>query len=638
MKHLIIGTAGHIDHGKTSLIKALTGRMTDRLKEEQKRGISIELGFTYFDLDDETRVGIVDVPGHEKFIKNMLAGVQGMDAVMLVIAADEGIMPQTEEHLNILNILGVKNGFIVLTKIDMVDRAWIELVKEDIRQKIKGSFLENSEIVEFSSKTLEGIEGVKTVLSKHARQMQERKEKDVPRLPVDRVFVISGHGTIVTGSLIDGNLKVKDEIEVYPQKIRAKIRSIEVHDEAKDIAYHGQRCAINIPGVKKDDISRGSVISYPDSLKNTNLIDCKIRLIEDQERSIKNGQRVFLYIGTQEVIAKVILLDKEVVEPGENAYCQLLLEKEIVCKREDRFIIRFYSPLSTIGGGEVLDSNPQKKKRFNKDMINELKIKEEGNDEYILADLIYRQSKKFSDIKETAVLLSTSYEKVLELLKGLEKEKEIFLIEAQNTIYPISERYLREEEEKIIGEINKYFKKYPLRRGMSKEEFKSKFFPQLKNKDKLFEGILTKLYEGKSIILFNDQVGLSGYVPELDEKTDVLMKNIYKKIADAEFEGIKKEDLLKDFTADEKVLNEIINDLIFRKEIFKIEQGQFITYKNFLKSKSDLINYIKENGSITLAEFRDLINSNRKVSLAILDEFDKQKLTKRVDDKRILQK
>ena len=343
MKHIIIGTAGHIDHGKTTLIRALTGRNTDRLKEEQKRGISIELGFTYFDLPSGKRAGIIDVPGHEKFIKNMLAGVMGIDIVLLVVAADEGVMPQTSEHLAILDLLGIDKGFIVLTKADLVEEEWLELVKEEVKEEVKGTFLEDSPIISVSSIRKTGIEEVTKLIDELTLEVEDREIDDMPRLPVDRVFTIAGFGTVITGTLLSGKLNTGDEIQVFPGNKLGRIRSLQVHDEDTPTAYAGQRVAINIAGLKKEDIDRGDVVAPINSMKETLMLDVKVKLIKDINRTIDNRTRIRLYIGTKEVLCRIIILDKDVLNPGEESYAQLRLEEEIVAKRGDRFIIRFFS-------------------------------------------------------------------------------------------------------------------------------------------------------------------------------------------------------------------------------------------------------------------------------------------------------
>jgi len=392
MKHLIIGTAGHIDHGKTTLIKALTGRNTDRLKEEQERGISIELGFTYFDLPGGQRAGIIDVPGHEKFIRNMLAGVIGIDIVLLVVAADEGIMPQTAEHLAILDLVGVKSGFVVITKSDLVDDEWLQLVEEEIKDEVKGTFLEGASIIPVSSTEKIGISNVIEEILKLSESLEDKSLDDMPRLPVDRVFTISGFGTVVTGTLLAGSLKVGDEIQVYPGDTIARIRSIQVHDQDASVAYGGQRVALNLAGVKKSQIDRGSIVAPVNSMRSTMMLDVKIKLLRSLSKGLENRTRLKLYLGTDEILCRVVLLDREVLEPGDETYAQLRLEEETVAKMGDRFILRFYSPMFTVGGGEVLEPNPVKRKRFDEKSLEELAIKDQGNFSEIVEHIVRKKT------------------------------------------------------------------------------------------------------------------------------------------------------------------------------------------------------------------------------------------------------
>lgn len=345
MKHIIIGTAGHIDHGKTTLIKALTGRETDTLKEEKDRGISINLGFTYFDLPSGRRAGIIDVPGHEKFIKNMLAGISSIDVVLLVIAADEGIMPQTREHFEILQLLNVKKGIIVLTKSDLVDAEWIEMIKGDLKDEFKGTFLENAPIHAVSSKTKTGFEALVMDIDKITEEVAAKDTEGHFRLPVDRAFTISGFGSVVTGTIISGRVKVGDTIEVYPSKVVTKVRGIQIHDKPEEFGEAGQRCAINLANIKLSEIGRGDVVSKVNIMEPSFSIDCVLYYLKSAKKPLVNRQRVRLYHGTDEILCRVVILDREEIAPGESAYVQLRLEKQINAQRNDRFVLRSYSQI-----------------------------------------------------------------------------------------------------------------------------------------------------------------------------------------------------------------------------------------------------------------------------------------------------
>ena len=387
MKHIIIGTAGHIDHGKTTLIKALTGRNTDRWEEEQRRGITIDLGFTWFDLPGGDRAGIIDVPGHERFINNMVAGVVGMDMVLLVVAADEGIMPQTREHMDILSLLGIEKSIIVLNKCDLVDEEWTELVEEEIREELAGSFLEKAPIVRVSAATGAGLKELVDIIEKIAEEeVVEKDTATIPRLPIDRAFSLSGFGTIITGTLLSGTITKEDVLEMYPIGKTSKIRSIQVHGQDVDKCYAGQRVAINLSNIKKREIGRGCVLAPPGSMKNTDLLDVKMNILDSSMRVLTNHTRLHLFTGTSEILCRAVLLDKEEIGPGESGYVQLRLEEEIALRRGDKFVVRFYSPMETIGGGVVLEPNPSIHRRFQEPVIEDLKRKESGS----TADFIER--------------------------------------------------------------------------------------------------------------------------------------------------------------------------------------------------------------------------------------------------------
>ncbi len=379
MNNSIIGTAGHVDHGKTCLIRALTGIETDRLREEKKRGITIELGFAYLDLPDGGRAGIIDVPGHEKFVRNMLAGAGGIDLALLIVAADEGVMPQTVEHLGILSLLEIKHGILVMTKIDTVDDDWRQLVAEDIRSQAQGTFLEQAPLIEVSSYTGEGIEQLRQEIFCQLAQLKG-KRGDIPfRIPVDRVFSMEGFGTVITGTMIEGKLKEGDEVTLYPGEKPGKVRNIQVHSQSVDTAYAGQRVAVNFSNLKKSDIQRGDVVAPPGTMHPTMMADVRLNILKEAKRAVKNTSRLHFYHGSREILCKAVLLEGDVLEPGQSGYAQLRLEETAALKAGDHFVVRFYSPLETVGGGVIVDPSPFKRKRGDQNALEELKILEKGS-------------------------------------------------------------------------------------------------------------------------------------------------------------------------------------------------------------------------------------------------------------------
>ena len=366
MKNIIIGTAGHVDHGKTSLIKLLTNIDTDSLAEEKKRGISINLGFAFFDLPSKRRAGIIDVPGHEKFIKNMLAGATGIDVVLLVVACDEVVKPQTREHLDILSMLNIKKGIVVLTKRDLVDDDWYELVKEEVREEISHTFLKDSKIIAFSSKTKIGYDELVNEIDRILDEDFEKIDNGIFRMPIDRCFTVSGFGTVVTGTIISGKIGLNESVVIYPNQIEAKVRNIQVYEENCEEALAGQRCALNLSNIKKEDIERGFVVSKKDVLIPSYMIDCKFYSLSNLDKNILNRQRIRFFHGTSEIIGRIHILDKSEIQNNSEAYVQFHLEKPIVSLKDDRYVVRLYSPMITIGGGYII--NPVAKRvKGNKD-------------------------------------------------------------------------------------------------------------------------------------------------------------------------------------------------------------------------------------------------------------------------------
>ena len=472
MKNIIIGTAGHVDHGKTALIKALTGIETDRIKEEKKRGITIELGFAYLDLPDGEKAGIIDVPGHEKFVKNMLAGAGGIDLALLVVAADEGFMPQTREHLGILSLLNISEGIIVVTKKDMVDEDWLEIVCDEVRQEVQGTFLENAQIIPVSSYTGEGIEQLRQAIFTMIDQKTQIKNLDVPfRIPVDRIFSVEGFGTVITGTLIEGTMKVGDPVTVYPSRIESRIRNLQVHSQDVQEAYAGQRVAVNLAGLKKTDLNKGDVIAVPDSMHTTMMIDIHLTVLKDCDREIRNATRLHLYHGARDILCKIVLLDRDSVGAGESCYAQLRLEEEIAVKTGDRFVLRFYSPVETIGGGVILDSNPFKHKRNDAAVLESLKLKEGGSDREKISAALRDYSARFETLDFLQIQTGIPKEQFDQQINKLIKDKVAFRV-SDNVV--IHTDYLNRLKDSAVKLLESYHKENPLREGMKKDEFRNK--------------------------------------------------------------------------------------------------------------------------------------------------------------------
>ena len=538
MKHIIIGTAGHIDHGKTTLIKALTGCNTDRWKEEQERGITIDLGFAFFDLPNGDRAGIVDVPGHEKFIHNMVAGVCGMDMVLLVIAADEGIMPQTKEHMDILHLLGIQKCIVVLNKMDLVDPEWLELMEEEVRDQLQDTFLKDAPVVKVSAVTGEGLkELTDEIVKMETSEVQEKEIHTIPRLPIDRVFTISGFGTIVTGTLISGIIRKDDTLQLYPWNAPCKVRNIQVHGKNVDECSAGQRVAVNLTGIKKEDISRGDVLASPNSMKGTTLLDVKLKILKDSNRIVKNRSRLHLFTGTSEVLCRAILLDRDEVKAGEECFAQLRLEQELALRKGDRFVVRFYSPMETIGGGEVLEPNPKAKRRFKEAALEELRRKEAGSS----VDVVQMHVKSHRDtlitITELAKLTALSEEEIRQDVSELEDGSEAFVFPMKKDTYV----WMRDDElylqEQIKAELKKYHHKYPYRHGIKKAEIQTKYMKKIKPvvAAKIFEHWETE----ESIISSGEYLHLPEFEILKDARYEGCRKLLLNSFEKAEYQFVK---------------------------------------------------------------------------------------------------
>ncbi len=721
MKNIIIGTAGHVDHGKTALIKALTGIETDRIKEEKKRGITIELGFAYLDLPDGEKAGIIDVPGHEKFVKNMLAGAGGIDLALLVVAADEGFMPQTREHLGILSLLNISEGIIVITKKDMVDDDWLEVVCEDVRNEVKGTFLENAQIIPVSSYTGEGIEQLKSAIFELIDQNTQIKNLDIPfRIPVDRIFSVEGFGTVITGTLIEGQMKVGDPVTIYPSRIESRVRNLQVHSHDVTEAYAGQRVAVNLAGLKKTDLNKGDVVAVPGSMHTTMMIDIKLNILRDCEREILNGTRLHLYHGArdlnkgdvvavpgsmhttmmidiklnilrdcereilngtrlhlyhgardilckvilldrdsisagescyaqlrleEEIAVKtgdrfvlrfyspletigggVILLDRDSISAGESCYAQLRLEEEIAVKTGDRFVLRFYSPLETIGGGVILDSNPFKHKRNDPAVLESLHIKESGSDKEKISAALRDYSSRFETLDFLQVQTAIPKEQFDQQIQKLIKDKTAFRV-SDNIV--IHSDYLTHLKDTAVRLLSAYHQENPLRDGMKKDEFRSKFlhFDDIAIIDKITDSLVNR----KFLKYINGCVALADFEVQKDDN----LEEIEAAFREGGFSPESPDQIATRFP---KIKNyrQVVESLVNTGRLVRVEDKILLHIDYYEKALSMAKEHIAQNGQITLAEMRDLMGASRKFAVAVLEYWDRRNITKKVGDARVL--
>lgn len=635
MRQIILGTAGHIDHGKTTLIKAVSGTDTDRLKEEKQRGITIELGFASIDLPSGIHLGVVDVPGHEKFVKNMVAGASGIDVVVMVIAADEGVMPQTREHLEICHLLGVAHGFVALTKTDMVDEEWLELVTEDVSEFSEGTFLENAPIVPISSTTGQGLDAFVRTLDEYCTQLPEREPSNLFRLPADRVFTIKGFGTVITGTLISGKIATGEPVMIYPSGIKTKVRGLQVHDQTVAQAETGQRTAINFQGIEKASVSRGDVVARPDTLRSSYMLDVDLLLLESNERPIKNREQVRLHTGTSEIACNVILLDREDLIPGEQAIVQLRLDEPVACVRDDRFVLRSYSPVRTLGGGRILNPVPRKHKRYRTQAVERLQtlltdepatlinfhVQEAGYTELSLADL--------------SIMTNLSAKRLDSAIQDL-LSRQILIQTDKEPRHYIHQETLEHFKAQAIEQLSRYHRKHPLKTGMPKGELKSKFPPVLSNK--LFNQLIHRMVQADAICQTENTIRLPDHEVRLAEDESDLKEKI---LAVYEREGLQPplfKDLVNHLNIRAETAKNIVMHLVDEGKLVKAKDDLFFHQQVLAGLQEKLVSYLKSNGEIDTPAFKEMTGASRKYTIPLLEYFDSANVTIRVGDARKLRR
>lgn len=618
-----------MDHGKTCLIRALTGIDTDRLKEEKKRGITIELGFAWMDFPKGERVGIVDVPGHEKFVKNMLAGVAGMDMVMLVVAADEGIMPQTVEHLDILSILGVRCGVVVITKTDAADPELTELVGEDVRELVKGTFLEDAPVVPVSVYKNQGIDRLRDTLYQMYQGLPEHKETRAFRLPVDRVFTLKGFGTVVTGTLFGGRIKKEQEAYLYPENTSVKIRSIQVHETNVEEAHAGQRVALNLPDRKKQEIRRGDVVALKNSMYPTMMADVSLTVLRHTQRSVKNGSRVHVYHGTRELLGKVILLDRDELKAGETCYAQLRLEEETVLEKGERFVIRFYSPAETIGGGTVLDICPRKHKRNDQKVLEACRIKESGTREEMLELSAWEHWGSFFTLEELAGRSTLDKSGLKHTAEKLAERKILVRLNENLYIHRQEMDFYRKRAETVLDEFHKA---NPLKEGMGIEELRSRMKIA---EGKLADDILAVLKAEKVIKEEHGLISKKRFRVVLKEDEDAMVKEILNHYLDEGFAPLATEIYLKEHR-NQKKFPAVFTSLLNKKALIRLDVQYCVHRDYYEKAKTAFREMAEKKPEVALGEYRDYLGCSRKVAVALLEHFDKNGFTRKTEGGRVL--
>ena len=635
-KNIILGTAGHIDHGKTSLVKALTGIETDRLKEEKERGITIELGFALLDLPNGQRLGIVDMPGHEKFVKNMVAGSSGIDVVTMVIAADEGVMPQTREHMEICNLMGIEHGIVALTKIDMVDPDLLELALDDIQDFVQGTFLEDKPIIPVSSVTNEGLDEFIKTLESICSNLPERKFSSIFRLPVDRVFSMKGFGTVITGTLASGSINVGNDIMVYPKQIVSKVRGIQVHSSGVETAGPGTRTAINFQGLDKESVSRGDILSTPDTLIESYMLDAHFLYLKSNTKPAKNRTRIRFHSGTSEILGYLILLDRKELLPGDEACVQFRLESPVCCIKDDRYVIRSYSPVKTIGGGDILNPASQKHKLFDKTVIQGLENLLLGDNEQTI--LFFLSLKGFQGLlfSQLRVMTNIPDKKLTITLQKMLAKQQVIQTDKERQKF-VNGAVFENFKEKLIQKLTAYHAQNPLKEGMPTQELKSKF--QYVDDIKFFNILFTKLSKENFIVLDKNIVKLSAHKVALKVDQHEVKEKIYKIYQASGMTPPFFRTICQDLNLDKKNAIDVLHMLIDEKSIVKTKDDLYFDAKKIDDLKQKLVNFLKEKESITTPDFKGLTGSvSRKYVIPLIEYFDSINLTIRVGDTRQLRR
>jgi selenocysteine-specific elongation factor len=631
--NIILGTAGHIDHGKSSLVKALTGIDPDRLKEEKERGITIDLGFANLLYPDGLTVGIVDVPGHERLIKNMLAGAGGIDIVIIVIAADEGIMPQSREHLSICELLKIKAGIVAVTKADLVDEDWLQLVIDDIKRFIKGTFLQDAAIMPVSAKTGLNIDALKEKIKDIASAIKPKLINGLFRLPIDRVFTLKGFGTVVTGTAVSGTISIDSPVEILPSGIRSKVRGLQSHSSSVDKAFAGQRIGINLQGVDKDSLKRGDVVVSPDRFAPTKVVDAKLQILKNAP-SVKSRSLVHFYSGTSETIARIILYDYDSdnsgeIKAGESCYCQFRLNDPVVLLSGDRYIIRRFSPLETIGGGEILDPSPVKRKK--KEGTEDLLVFEKGSLKDRIETKVKRLQLKGCSVHEIEGWIQGDLPEIKSAIEFLAKEKKIIKARLSNQEMLFHMDIFSSFKAAIISHLNRFHKDNPLKPGIPKEELKTKMSIHHGYTASHFD-ILISLIE--DVIVEKEILRLRNFKASLSAINEGIKGKILTALNSEGFQMPFKSELAQKLSIAEKELNDLLKLMTKETSLVRINDSLYMTTRQYDKMINLLKGFFSRKNEMTVAEFRDILGTTRKYALPLLEYLDSNKITLRVGDIR----
>ena len=630
MKHVVVGTAGHIDHGKTSLVKALTGIDTDRLPEEKARGITIDLGFAFLEEPDGLTIEIVDVPGHERFVKNMLAGVGGIDLAVLVVAADEGVMPQTREHLAICSLLHIRRGLVALTKTDLVEADWLELVREDLASLVQGTFLEGAPIIGVSAKTGEGLGDLRAALRALAADVPARAQDQLGRLPIDRVFTIRGFGTVVTGTLTSGRFAVDDRVEIYPRALQTKIRGLQTHGHGVVEALAGQRTAINLQGLERAAIDRGNVVGHAGTLVSSLLVDGTLELLKDAPRPVKSRDRVRFHAGTSEIMARVLLLEAPELEPGATAFARFRLEAPLVAVPGDRFVVRSYSPIITIGGGALLDVDPPRFKRKAPALVEHLELLRRGSP----AEIVEEHVRHAGVAGARASLLSGRVpfgpQRLRGVLAELSTSGRLVAVDRDWYLHPESYTRLRG---RALEALERFHRANPLKPGMSREELRGRAGAP---DERVYAHLLTSLETEGAVHAERDKVRLSTHEVRLSPDQQRIVERLEQEFLTAQAAPPSPEEALGRLGVAGDEEHELFGVLVEGKKLVRVKESLFFHSVALQAIEDKVVAFLREKKEIGPGDIKDLLGISRKYAIPLLEYLDTRRVTTRQGERRVL--
>lgn len=631
---VVMGTAGHIDHGKTSLVLALTGVDCDRLVEEKRRGITIELGFAYLDLPDGSRLGVVDVPGHERFVKNMVAGAQGIDFVLLTVAADEGVMPQTREHVEVCTLLGVPQGLVALTKADMVDEELLELAAEDVREELVGTFLDGAPIIPVSSRTGEGVEEVRAAVLETASDVAEVKRTDLARLPVDRVFTLRGHGTVVTGALIGGELRLGEDVEVSPGGLASKVRGIQSHGDSLEKIEAGRRTALNLQGLEVEDLQRGDVVCRPGTLFPSQVLDLELACLSSSPRPLRHRREIHLHHGSRELLARIHLLDRDQLEPGETGLAQARYANPIPAVRGDRVVLRGFSPLRTVAGGRVLSPLGADERR-KADRLARLQALQKADARETVLIQLQAAGSAGLDMRRLITLSGENSRDLAAIMDDLSNRGRVLRFDAEAGRYAHIEA-VEAMERRLADFVREYHETNPARPGPGRGELAQAAGPR--TPPKLLQAVLNRLLKRGELEQAREAYRVPGFEPSAVGDAAALREAVLSAYQEGGWTPPMVKEVLAKTSAKPAEAAEVLRLLAQQGELVKIKEDLFFSRQAWEEIRAKVAEYFAEHEEMAPGDFRDLTSLSRKYAIPLLEHLDKERVTVRVGDKRLARK